>query len=301
MIISQSPVAGLSIFVNDEFVPAGQASLLVTDLAMQRGYGIFDFFKTLGNRPIFLDDHLDRFFHSAAQLRLPVGRTREELKVILAGLQQRNAIADSGIKMTLTGGYSPDGFTLAKPNLVITQQPLHAPITAACYPSVRLVTYPHCRQMSDTKTIDYLMAIWLQPYIREHGADDVLYHQNGVISECPRSNFFIVTDDDTLVTPVRNILKGIIRMKVLELAPAHFQTEERDITLADLLTAKEAFITSTTKHILPVSHIDGHPIGQIPPGPVSQQIKPGLVSQWLNEQLYRLVQDIGHPHQPIAI
>jgi branched-chain amino acid aminotransferase len=277
MITSQSPVTGLSIFVNDEFVPSDRASLLVADLAIQRGYGIFDFFKTLDHTPIFLDDHLDRFFHSAANLRLTVGRMREQLKTIIADLQKINSIPDSGIRMTLTGGYSPDGYSLSQPNLIITQTPLQAPITATCFPPIRLVTYPHCRQMPETKTIDYLMAIWLQPYIREHGADDVLYHQDGVISECPRSNFFIVTAGNTLATPARNILKGITRKKILELAHTHIRTEERDITLADLSTAREAFITSTTKHILPVSHIDGHPIGQMTPGPVSQ---------YLNEQLY---------------
>ena len=91
-------------FINEEFVPATQASLLITDLSIQRGYGIFDYFMTLEGKPIFLEPHLDRFFRSAAQLRLPVGRTREELTTIIAGLQQRNAIPHSGIRMTLTGG-----------------------------------------------------------------------------------------------------------------------------------------------------------------------------------------------------
>lgn len=267
-------------FVNDEFVPADQASLLASDLSIQRGYGIFDFFKTLGGRAIFLDDHLDRFFHSANHLRLEVGRTREELTAIIAGLQQRNAISDSGIRMTLTGGYSADGYSLAKSNLVITQRALDGLITMECHESIRLVTYPHSRQMPEAKTIDYLMGIWLQPYIRQHGANDVLYHQGGVISESPRSNFFLVTADDILVTPAQNILKGITRMKILEVAPAFVRVEERDVAIEELRSAKEAFITSTTKHILPISQIDGHPIGQTVPGPVSQ---------WLNEQLFQLV------------
>ncbi len=276
-----------SIFINDEFVPAAQASLLVTDLSIQRGYGIFDFFMTLDGRPIFLDAHLDRFFHSAAQLRLPVGRTREELTAIIAGLQQRNAIPDSGIRMTLTGGYSSDGYTQSQPNLIVTQKPLDTGITAICEPPIRLVTYPHCRQMPDTKTIDYLMAIWLQPYIRHHSANDVLYQLGGVVSECPRSNFFIVTADDTIVTPARNILPGITRMKILEIAAARFHVEERDVTLEDIRIAKEAFIASTTKHVLPVSHVDGHPIGQ--DTSAARSGVPGPVSQWLNEQVYQLV------------
>jgi D-alanine transaminase/branched-chain amino acid aminotransferase len=282
-------------FINATFLPTDKASLLVTDLSIQRGYGIFDYFMTLEDRPIFLDEHLDRFFHSAAQLRLPVGRTREELKTIIAGLQQRNAIPDSGIRMTLTGGYSADGYTLSQPNLIITQKPLDTGITPICAPPIRLVTYPHCRQMPDTKTIDYLMAIWLQPYIRRNDANDVLYQLGGVVSECPRSNFFIVTADDTIVTPARNILLGITRMKILEVAAARFRAEERDVTLEDIYSAKEAFIASTTMHVLPVSHVDGHPIGQNASAAGASTIGPsgapaaGPVSQWLNEQLYQLV------------
>ena len=78
------------VFVNDDLVPAEKASLLVSDLAIQRGYGIFDFFKTLGHTPVFLDEHLDRFFHSAGQLRLSTGKNKEELKALLHILMQKN-------------------------------------------------------------------------------------------------------------------------------------------------------------------------------------------------------------------
>lgn len=267
-------------FVQDDFVPAHQAALRISDLSIQRGYGVFDFFKTIDHAPVFLDDHLDRFFRSAAQLRLPVGKTKEALKAIIHTLQQKNHMPDSGIRLTLTGGYAADGYTLASPNLVIQQIPLQLAVSETVQKGIRLISYPHQRQLPETKTIDYLMAIWLQPYILENAADDVLYHQDGIVSECPRSNFFIVTANDTLVTPARNVLKGIIRSKVLALAPQQIKTEERDITLDALRTAKEAFITSTTRHILPVTQIDGHVIGKG---------EPGNVSQWLNRQLYQLV------------
>lgn len=279
-------------FVNDEFVPADHASLLITDLSIQRGYGIFDFFKTLGGRPIFPDDHLDRFFRSADQLRLPVGRTRDELKSILAELQRRNAIPDSGIRMTLTGGYSPDGYMLSQPNLIITQRALDVTITQECRETIRLITYPHQRQMPETKTIDYLMAIWLQPLIKDRDANDVLYHHNGFVSECPRSNFFIVTADDVLATPGKNVLKGITRMKVLDIARPlitvegrPIRPEERDVRLEELLTAKEAFITSTTRLIIPVTHIDNIPVGKGTP----HEGVIGPVAQSLNGRLYQKI------------
>jgi len=163
-------------FVNDSLVPATQASLGVTDLSIQRGFGIFDFFKTLDHAPVYLDDHLDRFFSSASRLGLNPGKSRDELKYMIGRLLNRNGIANSGVKLTLTGGYSADGYSLARPNLVITQQPLTMPISAEPAKSIRLMTYPHMRQLPELKTIDYLMAIWLQPKLREKGADDVLYH-----------------------------------------------------------------------------------------------------------------------------
>jgi len=82
-------------FVRNDFVPASQASLLISDLSIQRGYGIFDFFKTLDQTPVFLNDHVDRFYHSANQLRLTVGKTREELRDILYTLQGKNKLLAS--------------------------------------------------------------------------------------------------------------------------------------------------------------------------------------------------------------
>ncbi len=277
-------MAALYVLVNDSLVPADQASLLISDLSIQRGYGIFDFFKTLDGRVIFWDEHMDRFFHSAARLRLDIGRSREALRESIRLLMQKNGIPDSGIRLTLTGGYSRDGYTLAQPNLIITQTALPAPITRDLPDSIEVVTYAHQRQMPEVKTIDYLMGVWLQPYIREKGAQDVLYHRDGVVTECPRSNFFVVTADDTIVTPTRNILKGITRMKLLEVAGKQFKVEQRDLLLEELDKAKEAFITSTTKHVLPVTAIDGRAVGTG---------KAGEVSAWLQQALYTLVQAQG--------
>jgi branched-chain amino acid aminotransferase len=269
-------------FLNDTFLPAPDAALSVNDLAIQRGYGIFDFLKTIGGNPIFPDDHLDRFFHSAVRMHLPVGKTREELKAILVELQRLNRFPDSGIRITLTGGISADNISPGEPNLIITQHPM-APPGKACVPPFRLISYPHQRQLPDIKTIDYLMAIHLQPQIRERGAFDVLYHNNGVVTECPRCNFFLVTADDSLVTPARNMLKGITRKKVLEQAAARLAVEERDVLLTEIRTAKEAFITSTSRHIIPVSHIDDIPIGG-----ATAYATPGPIARQLNDQLYDL-------------
>ncbi len=246
--------------VNNDFLSAEKASLLITDLSIQRGYGIFDFFKTINGRPIFLNDHLDRFYHSAKEMRLTVKQNRDELKALLLELMNRNNLPDSGIRITLTGGYSSDGYELADPNMIITQQPLKI-TTIINQQGIKLITYPHQRQMPQVKTIDYLMAIWLQPSIKERGADDVLYHDNGLLRECPRSSFFLITQDNEVLTSDAQVLKGVIRKQLLGLNGQGFIVKEKPITLEDLKACKEAFITSTTKNVLPVTEIDGQPIG----------------------------------------
>jgi branched-chain amino acid aminotransferase len=271
------------VYINDAFLPASKAALQVSDLAIQRGYGIFDFFKTLDHMPVFLDEHLDRFYHSAEQMRLDPGKDREQLREVIRELAEQNNIADAGIKITLTGGYSPDGYSITRPNLIITQQALKMPDKAVFQKGLRLMSYPHQRQMPQVKSLDYLMAIWLQPLIKEKGADDVLYQYNGLVSECPRSNFFIVTSDDTVVTSTQP-LKGIIRMKTLEIARKQFRVEERELTLEEAFQAKEAFITSTTKHILPVVQLDGRAIGDGQPGDVTVMLKMELDDHIYNDE-----------------
>jgi D-alanine transaminase/branched-chain amino acid aminotransferase len=243
-------------FLNDQFLEEEQAAIHFRDLAFQRGYGIFDFFRLAGNNPVFLDDHLNRFRYSAANMHLEVPLPPEQLQVVLLELLQRNNLPDTGIRLSLTGGYSEDGFTPAKPNLVISQHSFAPPSIEQHQTGIKLFTYHYQRQLPHVKSIDYLMAVWLQPLRKQKGADDILYHQDGIISECPRSNFFLVVADNKIVTPAQNVLAGITRKKVIEIARNHYEVEERDVMLEEIRSAQEAFITSTTKQLLRVRQID---------------------------------------------
>jgi len=255
--------------INGSLVRTEEAKILITDLAIQRGYGVFDFFRTVNNQPLFAEDHLDRFFHSAKEMHLAKDLNREQLKTMIRQLMEENNTPDSGIRITLTGGYSADGYLLAAPNLLITQTVFQ--FNAANFETgTHLVTYAHQRQLPEVKTIDYLHAIYLQPYIKENNATDVLYFQHNEITECPRSNFFLVTEKDEIITPAKNVLKGITRKRILSLKS--FNSREASIAPADLANAKEAFITSTTKKVLPVLKIDGRMIGDGRPGEISRAI-----------------------------
>lgn len=261
----------LYVWVNDSLIPSEEASVNISDLAVQRGYGIFDFFETVDGKPVFLEDHLDRFFRSAVLMRLGIKQGRDEIRNRITELIKKNNLGDSGIKVILTGGFSPDGFNIAEPNLIITQQEFQIP-RAMLEKGISIITHEYQRQFSNAKTLDYLQAIWLQPILKEKKADDVLYHSNGLIRECPRANFFIVTKDNKVLTPESEMLNGITRKHLLKISASRYDTESRDVSLEELRNAKEAFITSTTKNILPVAQIDGKILGDGMPGEVTRAL-----------------------------
>ena len=244
-------------YSQNQIVPIEAAGVPVTDLLVQRGYGIFDFLRVAGEQPLFIDAHLDRFFNSSEIMRLPISQTREEIKKIVQELIAKNQIPYSGIRMIIAGGDAPDGYTIEHPHLIIIQAPLAEPTLTLPETGIKLATYNYQRQIPAVKTTDYLMAVWLQPWMKEQGADDILYHHDGFIRECPRSNFFFVTDQNILVTTQEQMLKGITRKNIIEVCKSNgIPVEERIISIEELKTAKEAFITSSTKRIIPVHQID---------------------------------------------
>lgn len=116
------------------------------------------------------------------------------------------------------------------------------------------------------------MGIWLQQKVKERQAADVLYHVGGSVSEFPRSNVFIVTREGKIITPAEGILKGITRMKLLELMRNKYVIEERALHLDEVKAAAEVFMTSTTKRILPICQVDDNVIGEGRAGSVTASL-----------------------------
>lgn len=266
-------------FINGEFIEERNACLHISDLSIQRGYGVFDYCRTHHHIPVHLDDHIDRFVQSADIMHLQLPVSRGELITIIHELTRKNNTPQSGIRMLLTGGYSPDSYEIVQPNLIILQHPLVLRTGTAFEKGIKVITHEYVREFPGAKTINYSMGIWLQQKIKEQKAMDVLYHQQGEVSEFPRSNFFIVTKDDVVITPKKNILQGITRKKILELASKELSIEEGVVTLSDIRTAKEAFMTSTTKRILPVTQVDNVVIGNGAQGPVTNFLDQALAKE----------------------
>ena len=264
-------------FVNGDFLPDDQASIGIGDLSVQRGYAAFDFFRIRNNKPLFLDDYLSRFFNSVATMHLQPTQSREDLKEIIYALIAQNNAETSGMRLIFTGGYSPDSYQPVKPNLIITQHLLNLPSAEKFDTGIRVITKEYQRDLPTVKSINYLMGIWLQEEISARKAEDVLYYRNEIVSEFPRANVFMVTRDNKVVTPSENVLRGITRKKLLEWMSKDFEMEERSVGIEEIKEAAEVFMTSTTKRILAISHIDDIVIGEGKAGPMTRKLSDAFI------------------------
>jgi len=129
------------------------------------------------------------------------------------------------------------------------------------------------------------MGIWMQQQLVKKQIDDLLYYSDGIISEFPRANVFIISQTGELITPSNNVLEGITRKQILTFASDFLPVSTRDITIDELKKAAEVFMTSTTRRILPVVEIDGKKIGEGRAGTLSTR----LLNRFLSfEQEYLL-------------
>ncbi|WP_126972756.1 aminotransferase class IV [Gynurincola endophyticus] len=264
-------------YIIDKIVPYTDSTIHISDLALQRGYGIFDFFRVRNKKPLFLEDHLDRFYASAGKMLLQSPVDRNELTDIIITLVEKNNLSDAGVKVLLTGGYAEDGYTITQPNLIVVVQPFKYPSEQQLQSGVKIITVNFRKELPDIKTINYQKAIMMTPAVKAANAVDLVYHHDGIISELPRCNFFIVTQEDVIKTPDQQILLGVTRKKVLQLARKKYKVEECSITLNDVYNAKEAFFTSSTKRIVPVVKVDDYMIGSGKPGKITLDLLSGLI------------------------
>lgn len=247
-------------YINGEFFPATEAKILINDLSILRGYGVFDYLRTYHRRPFLLDQYLERFFNSAAISGLPVPASPEEIKKVIEKLITLCPFEECGIRLVLTGGYSTDNFTPEKPNFFILTENFKSPSKESYLSGVKLISYQYQRNFPEAKFLYYAPAVIYNQIHADKKAAEILYYDHGKITEASRSNFFVI-QGNRLITAGKGILKGITRNTILTVAEKDFIIEEENFPIKDLTSVDEAFISSTTKDILPVVKVDDLIIG----------------------------------------
>jgi len=250
-------------FLNGKILPLSEAKIGIDDIGIMRGYGIYDGLATFNGKPFRFADHWSRFISGAhiLNLNIPITEERAE-KVIIELLQKNNLATRANVRIILTGGQTFNGieYNFENPTFYILAERWESLRQDLYENGAKLVTYKHMRELPEFKTTNYIKAVNLQNWRKEEKAIEILYVNDGEVLECATSNIFIVKNK-TVITPAENILKGITRKVILELAEKKYKIVERIVTEEELKTADEVFITSSFKDIVPIAKIDDFQIG----------------------------------------
>ena len=261
-------------YIGGRWVHPHEATVSINDTAVLRAYSVFESLRTYDRRPFHLDDHLTRLYHSAQLIDLDIPYSREQITTIVREVIERNAYKHATIRIFVTGGETEDSILpTGKPMLVVLITPLGERDMQRFAQGSRVITTHLQRIMPEAKTNNYIAAVRaLKEAARRNASDALFVNEQDHVLEATRSNFFI-SRGDTLVTPRQGILIGVTRNVVLDLARGRFPVEERPILLEELARAGEAFITSSSKEILPVIQIDDLVIGNGKPGPRTYELE----------------------------
>lgn len=253
-------------------MPVAKASVPVNDLVVLRGYGVFDFLKTVNTRPFLWAEHWRRFLNSAKQLNLKVPVGEREAREIVAALLKKNKVSDASIRLVLTGGATADGMSIQQPNFFILIEDRYDYPAKIFRDGGKVMTHDYLRLVPEAKTTNYITAVRLAKEKKRVGALEILYLDRGRVMECSTSNFFIVKDGK-IITPKDDILLGTIRNLVIKLAREHgFTVVEREVKAGELATADETFLTATNKDITPIVQIDERKVGSGQVGPLTREL-----------------------------
>jgi branched-chain amino acid aminotransferase len=263
-----------SCFLNGKILPLDEAKVGIEDIGILRGYGIYEGLAAFKGKVFRFADHWNRFLSGAHVLNLNVPITEEKTEKIIIELLKNNGFTDrANIRMILTGGQTIGGieYDFENPTFFILTEKWQSLPKAFYESGGKLLTYRHMRELPEYKTSNYIRATNLQNWRKEEKAIEVLFVYDGEILECATSNIFIIKNK-TLITPNENILKGITRKVVLELADGKYKIEERPVGEDELKTSDEIFITSSFKDIVPIVKVDDFEVGNGKVGEITKDL-----------------------------
>lgn len=260
--------------VNGEIGDAETMRISPLDHGLLVGDGVFETMRVYGGVPFAWTRHLERLERSAAGLGLAlpsVADLREQADAVL----QANSLSEARLRITITGGPAPLGSERAAvaPTVVIAASAL-----TPWPPTADVVTVPWPRNergaTAGLKTISYADNVRALAYAHERGAGEAIFaNTRGELCEATGSNVFVVRGGALATPPADSgCLLGVTRALVLELArDLGVASAETALPMDALVTADEAFLSSTTREVQAIAHVDSTPLPTAP-GPVTEQL-----------------------------
>ena len=266
------------VYLNGAFLPPEQAQVSVFDRGFVFADGVYEVIPAYGGRPFRLPQHLARLDNSLAGIRLSNPMSSRDWQAVFTRLVKAGGREDQSVYLQVTRGPAPRDHAFPKqtsPTVFAYSQTLKYPEPAQLAAGVAAITVPDIRwQRCDIKAIALLPNVLMRQQATEQGAAEAILLRDGLMTEGSASNIFVVLKN-TLVTPPKGpfILPGITRDLALELARTHgVACEERAVTEFELRSAEELMLSSSTKELLPITRLDGKPVGNGKPGPLHARL-----------------------------
>lgn len=268
-------------YVNGRYIPHRAASVHIDDRGYQFADGVYEVVAIVSGRFVDEGPHLDRLERSLKELRMTMPMTRRALELVLREIVRRNRVRDGIVYLQMSRAVAPRDHPFPKDpkTQVVAWARTSKPAPAShAEDGVKAITMPDIRWgRCDIKSTALLPNVLAKQLAREAGAYEAwLVDEDGNVTEGSSSNAWIITPKGELVTRSTDnaILSGITRLSVRELAKEEgLRLVERSFSLAEAKGAREAFVTSASSPVVPVTQIDEQVIGNGKPGSMTLKLR----------------------------
>jgi len=271
------------LYLNGSWLSREEAKISAFDQGFLYGDGVYEVIRVYRGKPFYLAEHLERLWASAEAIGIRRGNVNVDLPSLCAEALQRNRLSDALLRIILTRGpgdetvYPGSG---ESPTLLVIPREFHDLPEEKYRRGIRAVVVSVRRNSAlalppRIKSINLLNNILAKREALERGADEpILLSPEGHLSESCAANVFFVTQGRVKTPDVSvGLLWGITRRVVIDLVKKlGVALEEGFYAAEELLSAEEVFLTSTTREIMPVTVLDGKPVSDGKPGPVSKAL-----------------------------
>ncbi len=267
------------VYLNGEFIPFADARVPITDRGFLFADSVYEVIPVYNGQPFRVVDHLERLYRSLAAIRLTLTMNISQWQSVLTDLVNKNGGGNQAVYLQVTRGVMPTRQHTFSDNLQPTTLAMSMPLPTTSIDTLRqgvsAIVLPDCRWAHcSIKSTALLPNVLLNQQANDANASEAILVRDGIVTEGTSSNVFIVKDN-VIMTPMKSdcILGGITRDVVIEVAKQHqIPIQETTVTEAQLTTADEIWLTSSTREVRPVTTLDNRPVGTGKTGPMWQQI-----------------------------
>ncbi len=266
-------------WINGSTTELSEARVSLEDRGFFFGDGVYETLRIYHGKPFYLRPHLQRLERSAEAILLKLPYTLEELEAIMLQLIEDSGSKEAYLYLQLTRGSAPRNHLFpegVKPTLALYVRAFPPRFGTVSKTGAPCITLPDERWLHcNIKTINLLPNVLAKEKARQAGAyEAILYRPGGVVTEGSSTNVFAVRGGAVYTHPESDlILSGITRQVILGLlSEAGIHCREEAVSLEQLCDAAEVWVSSSVAEIVPVNSLDGKPVGEGKPGPITQQV-----------------------------